>query len=459
MRSFDIDELLRRFTDRTIGADAELPMARIVQAPIPAGVKAYLRAHLRERLRDELGRNESFSRVRTLSPSAARLEHLFIEHAADAYVYGREAFQADLENAVHFTENYVCRPRWTLTSFLFHANDTVPVEELFAKLEYVTDYVYLPQLLRRTLATRETEAIDRAACAELIRKVDAAVVHEHAPRELAALARPMFDFFSTCDPGGNQEIPVRPVLLFFEDKELDSLKDYISGICHFRNRECITSEELADLCDDFLTGGKDVTPVSEIVELPAEEPIVAIPAVAGEPSGESSPLEETVVVDGENGVDAVPDGDPDTEIREAPLATAGGAPGEPGRELFISDPGMDVQAPAFAPGTIAPLAPEEEVEEQLELPLAPPPPVEFPDLTHSITPEQRKRFIAVLFDRDAYFYDLVIARLNEMRGWHHAAGYVRELFEINSIDPFRDEAIEFTDIIQQRFATGTGPTT
>ena len=83
MTSFDSDELLRRFTDRTIGGDVELSMARVAQASIPAGVKAYLRAHLRERLRDELGRTESFSRVRTLSPSAARLEHLFIEHAAD----------------------------------------------------------------------------------------------------------------------------------------------------------------------------------------------------------------------------------------------------------------------------------------------------------------------------------------------------------------------------------------
>jgi hypothetical protein len=65
----------------------------------------------------------------------------------------------------------------------------------------------------------------------------------------------------------------------------------------------------------------------------------------------------------------------------------------------------------------------------------------------------------VLCDRDGDFYDLVIARLNEMHRWPDAAGYVRELFEINSIDPFRDEAIEFTDIVQQRFATGTGTIT
>jgi hypothetical protein len=458
MTSFDSDELLRRFTELTIGADEEIPVARVVQAPIPAGVKAYLRAHLRERLSDELRRTESFSRVRTLSPSAARLEHLFIEHAADAYVYGRAAFQADLENAVHFTENYVCRPRWTLTSFLFHTKDAIPVEELFAKLEYITEYAYLPQLLRRTLATREMKEIDRAACTELIRKIDAAVVHEHAPRELAALARPLFEFFGTCDPTGNLEIPVRPVLLFFEDKELNSLQDYISGICHFRNRECITPEELAALCDDFLTGGKDVPPANEIVEIPSQESFAAVVAVQEQANGDPA---------AEAGVDALDDGDRveeeidgglEGETQEPAPGAAPGAPGEPGRELFISDPGMDVQATAFVPETNELFVTEEGPEEQLELPLPLPPPVRLPDLTHIITPDQRKRFITVLCDRDREFYDLVIARLNEMRKWPDAAGYVRELFEINSIDPFRDEAIEFTDIVQQRFATGTGTT-
>ncbi len=80
-----------------------------------------------------------------------------------------------------------------------------------------------------------------------------------------------------------------------------------------------------------------------------------------------------------------------------------------------------------------------------------------PDLERMITPEQRKRFISVLCDRDADFYELVISRLNIMRTWSEAAAYIRELFEINSVDPFRDEAITFTDIVQQRFGTQGQP--
>jgi len=104
---------------------------------------------------------------------------------------------------------------------------------------------------------------------------------------------------------------------------------------------------------------------------------------------------------------------------------------------------------------------EEEVRRNdtvLEFPPASPTPSvrtspAFPDLRRMITEGQRKRFISVLCDRDADFYDLIVIRLNSMRTWHEASAYIRELFEINSIDPFKEEAITFTDIVQQRFET------
>jgi hypothetical protein len=74
-----------------------------------------------------------------------------------------------------------------------------------------------------------------------------------------------------------------------------------------------------------------------------------------------------------------------------------------------------------------------------------------------ITPEQRRRFITVLCDRDADFYELILSRLNIMRTWNEASAYIRELFEINSVDPYRDEAITFTDIVQHRFSLEAEP--
>ena len=460
MTAFDSDELLKRFLERTIGADSELAAQRLAQAPVPAGVKAYLRAHLRERLREELGQAPSFNRVRVLSPSAARLQQLFIEQAADAYVYPREEFQADLENAVHFTENFVCRPRWTLSSFLFHTADVIPAADLFAKLDYVSDYVYLPHLLRKTIASRELQEIDKATCTDLIRRIDAAVVKEHAPRELAALARPLFAFFGADEPGAAGEVPLRPVLLFFEDKEMVGMKEYITGIYHFRNRETISLDDLAALCDDFLGASKETVPLNET------EPAIAPPAVEAAPASQETsepvagehadPVELPPVVEPTAAAhEEVPEEAPaEPLLPPAPDPTPAEIPAE---ELFIA-PEINEEAPVDE--RPLPDLPEETdgPQDQLELLLPPPAPVRLPDLTTVITPEQRRRFVVTLCDRDADFYDLMIARLNEMRSWQDAKGYVREVFEINAIDPFLDEAIEFTDIVQQRFEPGTGPT-
>jgi hypothetical protein len=64
----------------------------------------------------------------------------------------------------------------------------------------------------------------------------------------------------------------------------------------------------------------------------------------------------------------------------------------------------------------------------------------------------------VLCDKDEAFYELIIARLDEIQSWSEASAYIRELFDINSIDPFHHVAVTFTDIVQRRFPPdGTSP--
>jgi len=607
----DSDTVLRQLAEQTIGSATEMSMAHVARAAIPAGVKAYLRANLRDRLRNELSQTGLFARVHSHSALEARLQDLFLLQSADGYVFPREEFLADLENAVRFTENYVCRPRWTLSSFLFHDAPVIATAMLFNRLEYLAEYAYLPQLLRRLVSQRKLQEIDRDSCTQLIRQIDASVVREHAPHELAMLARPIFRYFRSGEPGMTDPIPVQPVLLFFEDKELNGLRDHIQGICHVRGHEGVSLAELVELCEDYLvkpaaapaqtgTGEieqaeapEDKTPPLEpdAGETPPAEASsgearpVTPPAVESMrmevPAGEALPLEapsekvthveartdETVPAEA-RGDEAIHVGETAGEaIRDAAfpdgLSVSEGRSEEEPRAVSATDqpPAVDARAPesdlvdSTTPGTpaveaasggdtrvatdagelttevspperardvdqgletaegghrpnwvaiagsvppetatgetghgeIAP--PENAVSGELEAPQeiqeefafdssqtfsAPPvqqevrhektvrefPPTPsvrtsptFPDLRRMITEGQRKRFISVLCDRDADFYDLIVIRLNSMRTWHEASAYIRELFEINSIDPFKEEAITFTDIVQQRFET------
>ncbi|MBP1691255.1 MAG: hypothetical protein H6Q32_607, partial [Bacteroidetes bacterium] len=248
----DSDTVLRQLAEQTIGPAQHMPMAQVARATIPAGVRAYLRANLRDRLRKELSKTDLFSRVRPHSALESRLQDVFLLQSADGYVFPREEFLADLENAVRFTENYVCRPRWTLSSFLFHDASIITTTALFDRLEYLAEYAYLPQLLRRLVSQRRLPEVDRESCTQLIRQIDASVVREHAPHELAMLTRPIFRFFLSGEPKMTDPIRIQPVLLFFEDKELNGLRDHIQGISHVRGHEGVTLAELVELCEDYL---------------------------------------------------------------------------------------------------------------------------------------------------------------------------------------------------------------
>jgi hypothetical protein len=585
----DSDTVLRQLAEQTIGPAQHMPMAHVARAAIPAGVRAYLRASLRDRLRKELSQTDLFSRVHPHSALESRLQDVFLLQSADGYVFPREEFLADLENAVRFTENYVCRPRWTLSSFLFHDASVITTTALFDRLEYLAEYAYLPQLLRRLISQRKLPEVDRESCTQLIRQIDASVVREHAPHELAMLTRPIFRFFLSGEPKMTDPIRIQPVLLFFEDKELNGLRDHIQGICHVRGHEGVTLGELVELCEDYLvkpakapveapSGEAGTTEASAAETLPVEAPsseagsteastaetlpvetpadeAIHVEALADQPSAaEARPAEatqteaptgqppaveeripepaffdattpETPVVEAapgggvhlamDAGELAAEDSPSDAGRDEKPLhdLTDGGhrpswvaiagsippetatgetshgeaAPEEPtSRQVLAGDilpesSGEDPDAPpekavpdeqeatqevqeefAFdSTRTFSAPPVEEEVrltETVLEFPPASPTPSvrtspAFPDLRRMITEGQRKRFISVLCDRDADFYDLIVIRLNSMRTWHEASAYIRELFEINSIDPFKEEAITFTDIVQQRFET------
>jgi hypothetical protein len=129
----------------------------------------------------------------------------------------------------------------------------------------------------------------------------------------------------------------------------------------------------------------------------------------------------------------------------------------PPETLLIPDlPGYAEPVPAEEPHVKQEAPPAQE-----SLPFAEPAPAEpvsqdvppVPPLQSAISEDWRRRFIHVICGKDAEFYDLVIARLDEMSSWPEASAYIRELFEINSIDPFDETAIAFTDVVQKKCDT------
>jgi hypothetical protein len=399
MPAFDSDAILQLLAARTIGNRGTIRVSEVLGSTIPRGVKVYVRADTERRLAAEFEHTDHVARIGHSAFEAEHLRGLYVRHAAEAYILQRDEYTALLENAVRFTENYLCRPRWTLRSFLFHDAPTLAASTLLARLEWIPEYVYLPKLLARVITDRNLTGLTDAACSELIAKIDDAVVREHRPRELARLTSPIFSFYLLSTDPGSQTIPLRPLLAFFEDKGLLTLREHLQGICHMRARTDISLGELEELTEDFF--------------------------------GEQPPLPQA---------EPVPEPEPPHE-EEIPPANESAEEVLPPPPLIASESVASRAEPVKPPATG-------------ERPAAPP----SVDLPSMITEDQRKRFINVLCDKDEAFYELIIARLGEIQSWSEASAYIRELFEINSIDPFYHVAVAFTDIVQRRFAPdGTLP--
>ncbi len=252
----------------------------------------------RRRLEEDLQKSSWFAGIRKSTAGPARMAQTLILSLTDAYQFSRREFLDTLDLAVHFVANYLCRPQWTLVNFLFDRTPRMSVASLSQGLAYVADYRYLGELLVRSLQRREQHEIGREEFQILLGRIDEEVVRLHSARELAALTRPLFTFFQTPGnhPGG--AIPVEALLVFFDDKRLHALKDYLRGMCHLRTQTHVTFDELARLIEDLYSGkslatadqpsspgdGPSPVPAGAPTETAAEAPPAA-PARERAPSG------------------------------------------------------------------------------------------------------------------------------------------------------------------------------
>jgi hypothetical protein len=318
-----------------------------------------------------------------------------------------------LENAVHFVENYLCRPQWTLVQFVFEKSERVTLDELQSKVEYISEYLYYGKLVEGFLRQKGWQEIEIGDFRSLLAKIDDQIVKQHNPRELAQLTRPMYEFLLLQSEIMGKSIPIKPLIMFFEDKKMSGLKEYIERICQIRKSEQLTIEQLADIINDLYNG----TPVKS------------------QPNEESNGAPEMHMEQ-----QASPENAPQRESETARVETP--AP--------IEAPEVIATAPTGDRRNIALSLTFCGMTESAELSPASSP---LQNLKTVISEEQRTRFIRMIFQQDEGYYAVVIQTLNSMTTWKDASLYLQMFYQTSGLDPHLPDVVEFTDIIQLRYSS------
>jgi hypothetical protein len=397
----ETSDILRTLTGRSLGARQAISLQEVLSTDLPRGVKAYLHTQVQQWLLEDLARSPRFSRIQASDRASTRHLDVLVRSMAEHYVFMRDEFLTTLEHAVLFTLNYLCRPHRTLGSFLFSSTSVITVETLRAQSRYVSDYQYLFSILDTMVIQRGLKEIEETEFRSLLMEIDRQVVRQHTARELAVLAKPIFTFLLLGNASRDALIPVKPVLAFFEDKQMKEVADFIEKLYHVRSRTEISLTGLAEVLEDLL--GTTTT----------SEPPVPPPA-------ESATLQES----------APP--------VEQPATTT---------EIAQPVPAEEVRPSAPVVGTM-----REEEKEVVPPPVAPTGEPVFDDIRAVITPDQRQRFIRTICGKDEAFYEALMVKFNSMRKWSDASEYLRDIFAVHGIDPFSPVAVELTDVIQRRFS-------
>ena len=426
MLELETDAILATLRARTIGDREAILLREILVADIPRGIKTYMQAETVRWLETELFASPRFSRVDRQAPGVRRHGRAFIASMSALYTFPREEYLSLLENAIHFLENYLCRPQWTIENFVFESGGSMSAQDVMAKLDCTVEYAYFRTLVQKLLKRRGTMDITAEEFRSILIRIDDQIVKQHNARELALLAKPIFDFLLLRDTPPDVSIPLKPILVFFEDKSMTILRDYIESICLIRRRTEITLDELTTLVEDLYLGQADT------------------PAPSPRPDEENEQQPAGAEIEEAN------DGKEPPEP-ETPL---------PADEPQGYEPPIEPQAPSFF-GSVTeepdgrddrPMAEETRNPESYERLFAgSESPTRLTDLRVRIQAHNRSRFVKRLFDRNQGRYEDAISSLNRCETWRDASFLLNTLYTTNGLDPFDPDVVEFTDAIHRRY--------
>ena len=458
----ETDIILQILTERTISTRNSIPLKEVLSPEVPKGIKAYMQAEVMHWLESDLDRSPRFTRIDRTASATNHLAKIILRTLAQEYVFPREEYLTTLDHAVHFLENYLCRPRWTLEHFIFADASRMPRDTLIPKLDYFYDYSYFGKLIERVAHQKRWNEVHVDDFRLLIAKIDDQIIKEHTPRELAMLAKPIYGFLLLGDQSQDKPIPLKPILVFYEDKNMKTLKDYIERICNIRKRADITLTELVGIIKDlYLEHEESLSSVSSAEEVTPPEP-------TGETNSyqaTTTPHVQTQSKDESRIHEAVPSDVKDTissqksDEAAGPIETTGDKTWE-NQDVRERDDSPTLDSPKSERlGSARSTTMNREKNVPLSLTYAgmkkTNPIPSLPDLYSLISKKEHEQFTKEVFRKDAAYYSGVVAALNKTHTWKEASIFLNQLFQINGLDPFSEHVIQFTDAIHHRYDIDT----
>lgn len=141
------------------------------------------------------------------------------EEAKKSKRFAQEYVAKLILHASSFTINYLVRPKWTLTKFVFDEDNHKSTNDIKQILNYVYYYKYVNKILVSYINSKKILSMNAQEFEELLKRADKLGVESYLTAILTNALKSMAEFFNIGEIQKNK-IPLSAVELFLEEKEL-----------------------------------------------------------------------------------------------------------------------------------------------------------------------------------------------------------------------------------------------
>ena len=124
-------------------------------------------------------------------------------------------------HASSFTVNFVVRPRWALTKFIFDDENHKNTTEIKQILNYLYYYGHLRRIIVSYINRKKILSINEKEFVDLLYRIDTLSVESNARNIVQSSVKAMADFFNIGENSNRSTIPLKAVELFLAEKKFD----------------------------------------------------------------------------------------------------------------------------------------------------------------------------------------------------------------------------------------------
>ena len=407
----EIEQIRNVVRARTIGESDSITLMDILNSRIHPAIKSYFKAEVERSLEDER-RLESRSKKFPYSiPEVISLQHQEDLLLMANYQFNQDEFETLLDQAVHFTFNFLCRPQFTLVEFLFENQRHMSTSSIERKLNYSADYEYYSILLRRYFAEHGLTEISYEEFKTLLKKIDVEVISRHSSRELANMTRAIIRFVDAIQDEhearpAHTALPINAAIVFFEDKELGEIKLRLEYERDHNKLVEIDIAHLADLIEDV----RSITSEHPVGRVVAEVEVKDRPVVS------QQPLKVSIERPSQDETEPAAPRKPVTVVQQ----TSGTSEQEQQFERVVTKSSEMVT-------------------------------VSLQTIESLLSPSEQKKILKSIFHKDRDEFQATLDALEQAGTWEEASLILDDLFLARDVSPQSKVAIVLTEKTYERF--------